>query len=256
MKLIFLALFVPLPFFTSAQQKDDPVRYNDISFSIGHCQYKDENVHPKVFRGLVFGASYTHSKVAENISEYGAGVKLAAMNTSYEDFPSAAGIYVVAGYKYLVSIANTPHLSYYAGPVADLQYGTNAYFNWDESHFHFANYISGGLSGRIIYNSGNKTFSFNLDLPLLSYIFRSEYNPQYKIDDMTAGGILSNLAGNPEAAFPGRNFMLKTGIEMKYKTRKQKERAVGFNLRYHLMQASHGKPYQNTDNNLTYKLIF
>lgn len=261
MKFVLAFTLVLSSYYCSARQNTDSTsRQNSLSFFFGHSQFKDENIHPKVFRGLTTGALYLHSRTGRNISEYNAGVKLSALNTSYEEFPSAVSIRLVAGYKYLFNLAGGENLGYYLGPAADMQFGTNAYFNWDESHLHFANYISGGIGQRISYATGNRLFTFHADIPLLSYIFRPEYNPQHKIDDMTAGGIFKNLASNPEAVLLFRNFVLETGLEMKYRNRRDKYRAIGCSLRYHYMKARDGardgKPYQNIDNHISYKFLF
>ena len=241
MKLILTLIFV-LPAFISYAQPDAvvPVKQNRIAVTIGQNQFKDENLHPKAFRGITIGSSYLHSRISKNISEYGAGLKISFMNTSYEDFPSSVNILILADYKYLFNIVSNQNLHYYLGPLADMQYGTSAYFNWDESHLYFANFLSGGISNRISYKTGDKTFDFNLDFPVFSCICRPEPNRQYKIDDMTFAGILTNLASNPEVVLPDKNFYLKAGLEMNYPSGGKKLRSVGYNFMYHCMKASNG----------------
>ena len=200
-------LSLPALWVLAQQNADIPVKHKSISINIGHSQFKDENLHPKVFRGLTIEPTYTHSIFSKNISEFSAGLKLSAMNTAYEDFPSAANIAIIGNYRYLFSIIRNEKLNYYLGPVAGLQYGTNAYFNWDESHLYFANFLSAGIGNRIRYTmSDTKALDFNLALPVISCIFRPELNRRYKIDDMTFGGVLKNLSSNPQGAFINRNF--------------------------------------------------
>ncbi len=257
MKLVLTLIFI-LPVFICYSQSDTdmPVKQNRIAITIGQNQFKDENLHQKVFHGVTIGSSYTHSRISKNISEYCAGFKISLMNTSYEDFPSSVNILILANYTYLFHIVSNQNLQYYLGPLADLQFGTSAYFNWDESHFYFANYLSGGISNRITYKAGDKTFYFNLDVPLLSCICRPELDRQYKIDDMTFSGILTNLASNPEIVLPDKNFYLKAGIEMNYHSGRKKLRSIGYNFKYHNMKAADGKPYQNIENSISYKFIF
>lgn len=238
------------------QDTEVPLKENGISVTIGQTQFKDEDLHPKVFHGLTISSAFFHSRTGKNISAYKAGFKISAVNTDFEDFPSALSIQILADYRYLFNLVSTEKLKYYLGPVADMQYGINAYFNWDESHFHFANYLSGGIGNRVSFSSGSKSFDFCLDIPVISCIFRSEYNPQYKIDDMSFGGILANAARKPGLVLPDRNFYVKSGLEMKYHTKRNKSRSVGYNFRYHFMHAVSGNPYQNIENNITYKFIF
>jgi len=235
---------------------DSPVRQNAISITLGYNQFKDENLHPKVFHGLLIGSAFRHTSIRKNLSEYTAGLKLSAINTDYEEFPSAAGILILGKYRYLFAITGHYNLKWYLGPAADLQYGTNAYFNWDESHLYFANYLSAGIGSRVSCSMSNKTFDFNLDIPLISVLCRPDYNRQYKIDDMTFGGVIKNLASNPEAAFPDKNFYVKTGLEMKFNSKSGKTRSVGYQFMYHYVHAGNGNPYQNIENSVTYYFIF
>ena len=108
MKLI-LTLILSLTVYSSYAQEnaDLPLKQNCISVTIGHNQFKDENLHPKVFQGLILGSSFLHSRISKNISEYSAGFKVSLMNTSYEDFPASANILILGNYKYLFSIVHS-----------------------------------------------------------------------------------------------------------------------------------------------------
>jgi hypothetical protein len=257
MKLI-LALILSLPAYLSYAQENAvlPLKQNSVSVTIGHNQFKDENIHPKVFRGLVIGSSFVHSRIRKNISEYSTGLKISLLNTSYEDFPASANILILGNYRYLFSLVRTEKLEYYLGPVADLQWGTSLYFNWDESHMYYANYLNGGVGNRIRYKTADKTFIFNLDIPIISCISRPVNNRQYKIDDMTFVGIVKNLSSNPEIVLPDKNFYINAGLEMNYLNKRKRIRSVGYNFRYHFMQASNGNPYHNIENAISYKFIF
>ncbi|HSN50760.1 MAG TPA: hypothetical protein VLR52_05965 [Bacteroidales bacterium] len=257
MKLI-LALILSLPAYLSYAQENAvlPLKQNSVSVTIGHNQFKDENLHPKVFRGMIIGSSFLHTRITKNISEYSAGFKISLLNNTYEDFPSAANILILGNYRYLFSLVRTEKLEYFLGPVADLQWGTSLYFNWDESHMYYANYLSGGVGNRIRYKTGDKTINFNLDIPIISCISRPVNNRQYKIDDMTFVGIVKNLSSNPEVVLPDKNLYVNAGLEMNYLNKRKRIRSVGYNFRYHFMQASNGNPYHNIENAISYKFIF
>lgn len=255
----FLLTFVlSLPAFLIIAQPnaDAPVKHKGISLHIGHSQLKDENLHPKVFRGLTVESFYFHSNFGNHISEYSAGFRLSAMHTALEEFPSAASISIIGSYRYLFRVVHNEKWNYFLGPVAELQYGTNAYFNWDESHLYFANYLSGGLGNRLRYAMGNKSLDFSLEIPVISGISRPELNRQYKIDDMRFGGILKNLSSNPEVAFMNKNFFVRTGLKINYLSKGGKPRSIGYHFRYHFMQADNGNPYQNIEHFISYKFSF
>ena len=257
MKIFLTFTFALLVYSGFAQQDSDTkVLKNSISITLGSNQFKEENLHLKAFRGMTIGTSYRHTKINKNISEYTAGLKISLLKTTFENFPSSVSILILGDYKYLFNIIKNERLSYYLGPVVDLQYGASAYFNWDESHLYFANYLGGGIGSRITYSLGDKSLDFNLDIPFISCIFRPENNRQYKIDDMTFGGIFKNLSSNPEGALPYKNFFVKAGLDMKYKSKRSKTRSVGYNFKYHYMHASDGNPFQNIEHSVSYKFIF
>lgn len=240
----------------SQQTSGEKVKQNCISFTLGHSQFKDENLHPKVSSGLSLGLSFRGSVSSKAISEYNAGLIFSLMNTAFEDFPSSASALIRANYKYLFTLARFKNLTWYMGPASYFQYGTNAYFNWDESHLYYANYLSLGMGNRITCELSKKLFVFHLDIPIFSVISRPEPNRQYKIDDMSFGGVIKNLASNPEGTLPNRNFFIDTGIEMRFSTAKKKSRALAYRFRYHYMHAQNGYPFQNIENALSFKLIF
>jgi hypothetical protein len=233
------------------QYANKPLKQNNISINIGLIQFKDENLHPRVFRGLTVGSSYRHSKISRNISEYYAGLNISLTNMEYESFPSSANILVLGSYRFLFTIVRSENVSYYLGPVADLQYGTSGYFNWDDSHLYFANYLSGSIGNRIRFRMGNKSLDFNLEIPLISCISRPDSNRQYKIDEITFGGILKNLSSNPELALLNKNFYVKTGLEMYFLFKDRKTRSLGYYLKYQFMQATNGNPYQSIEHSIS-----
>lgn len=229
---------------------------NSIQINLGHNQIKEANLHPKVFRGLNIGASYSHTKERKHISEITTGLELLLLNTIYEPFPSAAGIEISSAYKHLFTLLKNDEISFYIGSISDLKLGTNSYFNWDESHLYYANYISQGISNRISYFTNKNQFDFNIDLPVISIISRPTLNRQFKIDDMTFLGVIKNLTSNPQLAFPNQNFYIKTGVEFFFSQNRIKNRSIAYNFKYQRVCANEGKPYQTIKQTITYKFLF
>jgi hypothetical protein len=238
------------------QQNGSAEKQNSISIVAGYNQFKDENLHPKVHSGLLISTSFQHSEISKIISEYGAGLKVSIINTAFEEFASSANIQILGNYKYLFTIAEGDKLIYSLGPVFDLQYGASAYFNWDESHLYWANYLCGGIGNRFSYKLKGKTLNITFDIPVVSIISRPENNRQYKIDDLTFKGIVKNLCSNLEGALPDRNFYLKAGFELKTPLQNKKIRSFGYNFKYHYMQATNAMPFQNIEHSIFYKFFF
>jgi hypothetical protein len=230
-----------------------PVKQNSLSFNLGHIQNKEENLHPKVFRGFHAGAEYMHSHMKKHISEFSTHLNLSLLNTVYEGFASAPGISLQGHYHYLFPVIKKAGWNYYTGPAANLQYGANAYFNWDESHIYFANFISAGISNRLNFNTGNYIIVFTFDLPVFSFINRPQSNRQYKYDDFTFTGVVKNLYGQPEPAFPGNHFFMKSKLE--FSLGKQRLRYIGFNFQYQYMRAEKGMPFQHVEQSVSYRYI-
>lgn len=254
--LITLVLLVGYHMSFANQTKFESKKQDGLSIGFGHAQFKDENLHPKAFRGLNLDANYLRTVEMTNVSEYSFGLNTSLLNTRYESFPSAIGILLKGNYKYLFPIAESGKLKYSIGPVADMQYGANLYFNWDESHLYYANYLNGGLSNRLNYRLNNNDITLNVDIPLLAVICRPTHSRQYKIDDMTFVGVVKNLTSNPQLALPNRNFDVKTVLEYRFSTSKNKTRSLGYHFRYHFMQANGSLPYQHATQTLSYKFIF
>src|SRR6056297_2703450 len=105
MKIKLTLLFTFWISFCIAQQVTvDTLKQNRIIINLGYNQFKDENLHSKVFRGLKLGSAYTRTRKRENISEYTTGFDISLLNTTYEEFPSALSILLQANYKYLFSV--------------------------------------------------------------------------------------------------------------------------------------------------------
>ncbi|HPR31809.1 MAG TPA: hypothetical protein PLK12_06930 [Prolixibacteraceae bacterium] len=254
---LILLFFLSLTGRAFARQTGDvPEKQNKISIGLGYAQYKDENLHPKAFRGLSLHVAYFHSVERRTISEYSFGLNTSFLNTRYESFPGAYGLSLNGNYHYLFPVAGNDRWHYFIGPAAGFQYGTHAFFNWDESHLYFANYLGGGVSNRLIYNFDKRSIVFDVGIPLLAVIFRPSPNRLYKIDDMTFGGIIKNLAGNPEFALPNHHFDINVRLEYRLKTSKRKSSSVAYNFRYHFMQANGGEPYRNVTQTLSYQFFF
>jgi hypothetical protein len=224
--------------------------------SAGYSQTKDENVHPKVFHGAAVDLSFTHSKIGKNISEYSIGLELSDMNTVYENFPSATGYLLRADYQYLFSVVHNADFDYCLGPLVDMEYGASDYYNWDESHLYYANYICGGFANRIYYNYRGHFIRINLDIPLVSCICRPENNRQYKYDDMSFSGIFKTLSSNPELALPNHFFFVDTGVDFYFFSKKKKPRSIGYDFGYYYMKAEGGNAYRHIGHSITYKIIF
>ena len=257
MRTLILLFLICLAGLLSAQDnKEASARQNNITITTGYIQLKDKNLNPKIHSGVVLGVHYNHSEISKILSEFGAGFKVSLLSTVYESFPSSPGIQLLANYKYLFKIIDREKINLYFGPNSDLQFGTNAFFNWDESHLYWANYLSAGIGSRILYKAGKSQVGLSLDIPVFSEISRPVNNRQYKIDDMTLGGILKNLSGNLESAFPDKHFYLKAGVDVNIPTRGRRLYSFGYNFRYHYMKAIEGLPFKSIEHSLFYRFYF
>jgi hypothetical protein len=252
---MFLVVLAAYPAI-SGNDESRPVQRNNLTLQTGFDQFQDHNLHPKVFRGLMLGVAFSHQRTDVRITFLEIGLKTSFINTDYEEFPSALSFRLHGNFGYLFPVYSNARFDVFLGSVSDLQFGTNMYFNWDESHLYYANYLSEGIGGRLIFRKERNHFEFELDVPLLSLISRPEMDRQYKIDDISFGGIMKNLYSNPELVLPNHHFFVRTGVEYKYQTGKSKERSWGYQVRYHFMQSKCGEPFRGVEQKVTYKIFF
>lgn len=224
---------------------------------MGVKQVKEVNLVPKVHRGMAYSLSYNYYLQEERsfrVLEIEAAY--AGLHSRYEKPAASQYLQLKASYSFLFSLYHNEYFSFYAGPQAGFGYGLGFYPNWDDSHLYWADYIGAGGAGLITYRREKGIWLLKTTLPVFSMISRPEKSRQYKIDDISAGGIIKNMNSHWEPAFPDRNFASGTGLEYLHPSGNKLSLSIGYSFHYLYMKADKGSPFLSVDNSLTFKLFF
>lgn len=238
-------------------QTDSVYVQNSIHSFAGINQVKEQNLHPKVHKGAVFGFNYMHEKIKKNISLYDVWFQYSKVKTSFENSSTSLNIQINGRYRYLFEIINKDKLSFFTGPNLSAHYRLSHYPNWDDSHLYWADDFSIGSANKLTYSLSKKTaISFDLGFSLLSVFNRPELNRMYKIDDVSPGGIVKNMNSNFEIGTLNKAFKLDFQVEYKFRISPYITEAICYSFDYGRFKGNEGNPFSNVQHNLGLKIYF
>ena len=255
MKLKILFFFILcLPFGLLAQNE---WKLRSFQLDAGINQIKEENLHPKVHKGLIYGLQFEHLKYRKRTTSWGMGLQFSRLKTKYEDLSASANAQLFARYAKLFPISQTPKRSWLLGPEANLHYVLSFFPNWDESHLYWANTWGAGIHNKFIFQIKEKrSLDWELRIPLVSLLSRPEPNRLYKIDDLSAGGIISSLHSNLEGAFWNKSLMIWTKVEYQFQISEKTTQALCYSFEYARIKSKEGAPFQNLQHHVGLKIYF
>ena len=167
---------------------------DNVSPVFGVSQVKENNLHSKVHTGALFALEYARRFRSRNVSELHTAVYYTRMKTTYEDLSATLSARFDIGYRYLFRIRSGGPFSFAAGPATLLRYDLTYYPKWDDSHLYWANQLSLAATGQMTYAvNESKSFGLRLECSALSLVSRPDRNRLYKIDDLSAEGILKGF---------------------------------------------------------------
>ena len=240
-----------------AQDRDLTHKTHSLYLQFGRYELKEENLHGKVHKGLLYGLTYEHSKQSKNLSQYNIGLVFSRLKTTYEELPTSANVQLFGNYNYLFEMINNAKFSYHFGPEFRAHYDLSFYPNWDESHLYWADYVSIGVGNQFHYRINEKqSLRINAGLPFVSIISRPELNKQYKIDDISFGGILNSMNSNIEGGTLNRSFYFRSKIEYHFQISDRIGEAICYSYNYNRVKSSNGHPFQSNQHNLGLKIYF
>ncbi|HNW49778.1 MAG TPA: hypothetical protein PKH79_01765 [Prolixibacteraceae bacterium] len=244
MKHFFIAILL---FFslTSWAEEQPVVSHSGLQADIGYDQNKESNLLPNVHSGAMLGLRYFSSRQSAHISQWEAGLQVGALKTEYEPTISSTSIRLWGKYASLFLVYTNGPLSVLAGPGSELNYNMSMYPNWDESHLYMANFLGVGahLLAKYIFRSG-KWISLKVEVPILSAISRSLPNKMYKIDNVTPGGIISDMHSRIKVVSFSKNFLVDSTVEYRFNPTKKYIPALCYTLRYNQLNDKIGYPFQ------------
>jgi len=233
------------PLFSMAETSQPEKKQSGIQIDLGINQNKESNLLPLVHQGGMYGLRFFNQFQSFNISQFETGLQVGTLKSKFEPKIGTIAIRLWGKYAYLFPLVSTDRFSIFAGPESELNYNAGLYFNWDESHVYHANFLSIGGRFQLKYLFPSKnSLTLKVGLPILSAISRSLPNRMCKIDDLTVGGIISDMHNHIRIGSFTKNFLVDTTIEYCFNTSKKIVPAFCYTLRYNQLNDGVGFPFQ------------
>ncbi len=240
-----------------AQLPTDSSKTNSYTLYVGLNQVKEENIHPKVHSGTLTGFNYYRYAQNKNISSLGIDITFSRPKTAYEDLSTSVNITVDIDYTYAFKIKESATVIYTTGPKSFLSYNLTYYPNWDDSHLYQADQLSLGVQNMLIYkNSEKRSLKFDFNMSLLSFVSRPELNRDYKIDDLSFDGILSNMNSNVQFGSLNKVINISLLAEYQFHLTPVFSQAIFYQYNYSGIKSSIAKIFQTNLHVLGLKTYF
>lgn len=239
------------------QDTEKITRFHGIEIETGINEIKENNIHHKVHRGLLFGVAYERMAERRNISYFRIGINYSRLKTRLEALSASVGLNLRGDYTYLFSTGNKGRIENHTGPHGRIDYNIGFYPNWDDSHLYWANAMMAGISNSMIFNlARERKIEFNLTLPLFAVISRPAIERDYKIDDLSASAIFSSLHRRPEGAFWDKYFSMDAEAGYVFGKKERMSHKLIYRFRYSRIRINEGDQFQNLTHSVGFKILF
>ena len=231
------------------------ITVNSFQLGIGNNQIKEKNLHPKVHTGFILDFKYSHYRTKQNFTRFQFGFHYSRLKTKLEDLSASINIGLLAQYAYQFEMVKKAKTNYYLGPEFNLSYNLSLYPNWDESHLYWADGINLGVANRLSFAINEKrAIIVGFSIPLFSVIARPELNREYKIDDISFGGIVGSMNSGFETALWHKSFYLFAEVEYRFQLSKRLSEAVFYSFNYYRIKSKTGEPFQTIQHSIGLKI--
>ncbi len=253
-------LILPVVIFTCAlRAQENKSVFSSSSFQLdaGSIQIKEENLMPKVHRGLQYGLMYEHSKQKKNLTAFNVALGFSRLKTAYEDLSPSANIQLRGTFRYLFEVIQTTKCTYYLGPETGLAYDFSYFPNWDDSHMYWVSNLSLGIRNTFTFQVNTRqSLVADAGISLFSFVSRPESDRQYKIDDISIGGILENLHSNAQAGTMNQSVFLYIRAEYQFHTGENITQAICYSYDFNRVKSKDGFPFQENIHKIGLKIYF
>ena len=136
-------------------------------------------------------------------------------------------------------------------------YNLSFYPNWDESHLYWGSSFNIGIGNKLNYQINDKqTLVIDLDISLFSVFSRPELDRQYKIDDISFGGIIKNIHSNLETGTMNKSVLATFQSEYQFRISKKITQAICYSYNYERLKSDEGLPFQGSLHQIGLKIYF
>lgn len=255
-KLLFVLVLIGKLSISFGQSTTDSI-YKEKYFQIwvGINQIKENNLHPKVHKGIGYGLNYGFTKINKNLSSFQTNFLYSKVKTVFENPPSSINLQFKLNYEYLFPLQKTKNHTFYSGLATGLSYAISHYPNWDDSHLYWANFIDLKFSNRLYYQFSNDDFFIvGLQLPILFLVSRPEVDRQYKIDDLSFEGLITNFHGNAQLGTWNKNRAIHFSLEYKPQSKAKLKTGFLYQFNYTKLETSKSNSFFTIQHALVLKL--
>ncbi|WP_375562430.1 hypothetical protein ACE193_07750 [Bernardetia sp. OM2101] len=255
-KLFFVLLLICKLSISFGQSKAGSIcKEKHFQVSIGINQIKENNLHPKVHTGIGYELNYGFTRINKNLSSFQTNFLYSKVKTVFENHPSSINLHFKLNYEYSFLIQKTNNYTFYSGIATGLNYAISHYPNWDDSHLYWANFIDLKFSNRLYYQlSNDDSFIVCLQLPILFLVIRPEVDRQYKIDDLSFEGLITNFHANPQLGTWNKNRAIQSSLEYKPKSKAKFKTGFLYQFSYTKLDTSKSNSFSTIQHLLGLKL--
>ena len=233
-----------------------PVSFHVLGITIGVNQVKEENLLPRVHTGFITSLSYGYRRIGERYQDFRFALGFSRILATPEDVTKSANATITSTYSYCFQAIDGPSITYYVGPEAKIAYSIFLYPNWDDSHLYWGNSFSLGISNVVFYSFPNDTRLFStFSISLLSLYSRPETLRLYKIDDISFGGVVSNVHKDLTLGFVTTAFSLHWDIEYQFPVFQTKTEALFYSIDYTHIAEGNALPFSQLFHQLGLRLF-
>ena len=242
--IVVLILLLSVPSYAQEAGSDSSGRSDHvIGIRFGVNQLKEEDLVPLVHTGFILTLSYEYRSRGTCFRRFLFDLDYSRLETARESNPLTAQLGLRASYSHTFGVIENRSLCLFLGPVVGISLA-GAYFpNWDDSHTYWATTYSLGAAGLSLWRFDNGTSLLGwLSFPLISLYSRPDRVRQYKLDDISIGGLARDWNSNLEAGFWNRAFFLQFSAEYQFPLFSTKTQAVSYSFAYSRVEANGGNP--------------
>jgi hypothetical protein len=239
------SILLLLLFYSSAMgQTPEPgkIRYS-LGYGFGLIQSKEENLIPKVHRGVANFLDFRIEKKDDLYRLFQLQLGYGKLKTAIENEAVSFNAQLSLSYCHDFKIIENKRYGYYLGPRASFTSSLSEYENWDEAHAYWGNFLSLGSSNILFMTlDKNKFWITQLDISMVGCYTRPDKHRLYANEYWTFSNIIKIMNSHYQFGFWNHAFQLKVATEYRTPLFADHLLALSFSVYYSRLKADDGNP--------------
>jgi len=236
-------------------QSDSVYTHHIFAVNAGFNQIKEEILHRKVHQGFIVGINYSRERFHQDFNTIQLELYYSPLKTKFESNSHSLNIQFKGSIQKIYQIQKLKSISFFAGPQLSANYNLSYYTKWDDGHLYWADHLSLGISSRTIFEiHSSRSIYLNFSLSTLSIFSRPEDYREYKIDDVSLSGVLSNMNSNIEFGTLNKTLNLSAECEYNYAIIGKIRQAISYQFCFSYLNSRMSLPFKNIQHQFKFKL--